>query len=292
MTLAAIISIVTPIIINRSTLYVIDQLDKKINGLIFIIQIGILLLYLNTTHTWILLILFILIEGLRHFIAKKDAAMKKQTMNYEKELDQMNETFKKVRSERHDFLKHISAIHFMLEKKQMNEAKTYLDDLVGTYEETNMSIKGEKGIVAGILNSSYRKATKLGISTDYDLDIPISSLPMTDQEIVSLIGNLLSNSIEACEEWQNNRGNQAYLSLEFFKRSGLFILICKNDSMPIPTHILDKLYQSFGHSTKEGEERGYGTKIVHDIVRKYNGLLDFTYKQEQFTVKIKIPALT
>jgi len=291
-TLSAIIAIIMLILFNRIIRYDMSQLDKYVNGLFFVIQFAVLLLYFNVTHTWILIILFIMIEFLRNLIVQKITKINTQVTNYEKEHDQMNETFKRIRSERHDFLKHISAIHFMLEKKQYNEVKTYLDELVGTYEETNMSIKGEKGVVAGILNNSYRKATKLGISTDYNLDIPISSLPMKDQEIVALIGNLLSNSIEASEEWQNQRGKQAYLALEFAKRSGLFILICKNNSMPIPTYILDKLYQSFGHSTKEGgEQRGFGTKIINDIVQKYEGYLDFTYKNEQFTVKIKLPAL-
>jgi LytT family two-component system sensor histidine kinase NatK len=67
-----------------------------------------------------------------------------------------NETFRPVRSERHDFLKHVSAIHYLLENKNNKEAKTYLDDLVDGYEETNLSIKGERGVVAGVLHQMYR----------------------------------------------------------------------------------------------------------------------------------------
>jgi two-component system, LytTR family, sensor histidine kinase NatK len=49
----------------------------------------------------------------------------------------INETFRIVRSERHDFLKHVSAIHYLLESEKNQEAKDYLDQLVDVYEETN-----------------------------------------------------------------------------------------------------------------------------------------------------------
>ena len=224
------------------------------------------------------------------FSAKERSRMEKDFDRLKEELAHINETFKIVRSERHDFLKHISAIHFTLEKGEYKEAKQYLDELVGKYEETNLSIKGEKGVVAGVLNDAYRRAKKISFSPYFDLDIPISSLPMKDVDIVSLISNLLSNALDACEEWQQKREQPPQLSLEFSKRSGLYILICSNSSLPIPTEILDRLYHTYGLTTKGEEHEGLGTKIIHDIVESYHGFLDFTYKKEQFTVKIKIPA--
>src|SRR5690606_14096687 len=129
----------------------------------------------------------------------------------------MNETFRIVRSERHDFLKHISAIHFMLEQGNASEAKKYLDDLVDQYEETNLSIKGERGTVAGILHHMYRDAKNASIDIVYDNDVPISTIPMSDQDLVALLGNLLSNSIDACIEWQKARPEKPHISLQFYK---------------------------------------------------------------------------
>ncbi|MGM8216114.1 sensor histidine kinase [Bacillaceae bacterium W0354] len=273
----------------------VKHLNGKINSSFFICHILIVLLYVAikpSFYYFIPLAIFICTEVLRLLLARELVMVNKQIISFEKEREQFNETFKIVRSERHDFLKHISAIHFMLEKKKNEEAKNYLDDLVGKYEETNLSIKGEKGVVAGILNDSYRRASKLGISLFYDFDVPISSLPLSDQDLVSLIGNVLANSIEACEQWQIERNEQALLSLEFYKRSGLYILTCKNQSLPIPTDILDQLYQSFGLTTKDDTHDGLGTKVISEIVKKYGGFLDFTYKQEEFLLKIKFPALT
>ncbi|THE12798.1 GHKL domain-containing protein [Bacillus timonensis] len=227
----------------------------------------------------------------RYALSKKVNTLLEEAKHFDEQRAQFNETFRVVRSERHDFLKHVSAIHFMLETNKNVEAKQYLDELVEGYKETNLSIKGERGVVAGILHQMYRKASALHIEVVYDFDVPLSTLPLSDQQIVTLIGNLLSNSIDACEEWQNKYNKQAFLTLQFYKRSGLFILQCKNSSLPIPTHVLDQLFVSYGKTTKGDGHKGLGTKLIQDVVHEANGFLDFVHKDEEFNIKIKIPAL-
>ncbi len=228
---------------------------------------------------------------MRKSSANKVASLARSLQQFEEQQNQINETFRIVRSERHDFLKHVSAVHFMLENKQYHEAKTYLDQLVDGYEETNLSIRGERGIVAGVLHQMYRQAQNKGIAVVYDLDLPLSTLPLSDQHIVALLGNLLSNSMDACEEWQSKHHEQALLTLQFYKRSGLYLLTCKNNSLPIPSSILDQLFHSYGNTTKGNGHEGLGTKMMKDIVEEHKGFLDFTYKKEEFLVKIKIPEI-
>ncbi|QDP42074.1 GHKL domain-containing protein [Radiobacillus deserti] len=239
----------------------------------------------------IFFLLFIGIEWIRYRWGREVTKSIMLVSEYEEQFDQMNETFRVVRSERHEFLKHISAIHFMLEHDNPQGARAYLNQLVENYEETNLSIKGEKGVVAGVLHQAYRRAKKSGVEVIYDLDLPISTLPMSDYDLVSLMGNILSNSIDACEEWQLHKKQKATLSLQFYKRSGLYLLICKNDTLPIPTQVVDHLFDSYGHSTKGEAHHGLGTKVIKDIVEAHQGFLDFVYKEEQFELKIKIPAV-
>lgn len=266
---------------------------QKWSNLLSLAQLFLLLPYLVVRSSWLpafFFIIFIIIEWVRWDVSTKFKVLQK---NYEQlEIDQihLSETFRVVRSERHDFLKHVSSIHYMLEHRHHEEAAAYLDDLVDGYEETNLSIKGEHGSVAGILHQMYNRGKSCGITMIYDVDMPLSTLPLPDKKIVTLLGNLLSNSIEASSEWLERNGNQASVSLQFYKRSGLYMLICKNPSLPISTSILDELYQSYGHTTKEGHE-GFGTKIIQETVKEFNGFLDFVYKEEEFTVKIKIPAI-
>jgi LytT family two-component system sensor histidine kinase NatK len=268
----------------------INSLGMWGNGLFFFMQ---LLLLIPGKMMWqgiASVLLFIGLELIRVMGARKLAALQQDVKQLGEQSTHFNEVFRVVRSERHDFLKHVSAVHFMLENEQYHDAKGYLDELIDGYKITNLSIKGERGIVAGVLHQAYQRAQAAGISIIYDLDLPLSTLPLADKHVVMLIGNLLSNSLEACEEWQKLRHEQGEIILQFYKRSGLYLLTCKNSSPPIPADVLDELFSSYGNTTKDGHE-GLGTKIIQEIIREYQGYLDFTYKDEEFSVKIKIPAI-
>ncbi|OIU68853.1 histidine kinase [Rossellomorea aquimaris] len=270
------------------------SLGANWNYSLCVLQIIIITVYLGTGPApvhGVLFLLFIGLEFLRIAGAWRISGLTQSNRQLEDEQKQLNDTFRVVRSERHDFLKHISALHFMLEHDEIREAKMYLNDLVDGYEETNLSIRGERGSAAGILHDMYRKGRKVGIEMIYDLDMPLSTLPLSDKDLVTLLGNLLSNSLEACEEFQKHKGKQAEISLQFYKRSGLYMLICKNDSLEIPPHIVDKLYASYGHTTKTGTHEGLGTMMIDDVVKKHGGYLDFIHKNETFMVKIKFPAV-
>jgi two-component system, LytTR family, sensor histidine kinase NatK len=210
----------------------------------------------------------------------------------EMEMQQLNDTFLAVRKQRHDFLKHVSAVQYMLDKGQFSEAKVYFGELLSGYEEVNLAIKGENGPVAGVLHHMQKKASAEGISIHYDLELPLSSLPMKDADIAALAGNILSNSIEAAAAYKASGFEDAYARLQFYKRSGLMILTCSNSTLPVPQPIIDSLFERFGMSNKEGEHEGLGTKIIKDIVLSYNGCLDYTHKGRSFEIKIKIPHIS
>lgn len=277
------------------TIYLfISCLSKGWHSFFFFLQFLLLVIYLLVPPSLVYvipLLIFIGLETLRHSFARKLYFLVHKLEESEKQAAQLNDTFRIVRSERHDFLKHVSAIQFMIENENYQEGKQYLDKMVGSYEETNLSIKGEQGIVAGTLHSFFQRGKAEGIDVVYDLDLPISTLPLQDNDIVALLGNLLSNSIDACIEWQEDTNKQALLTLEFYKKSGLYLLICKNNSLPIPNYILDNMFKSYGKTTKSKNHEGLGTKIINDIVTRHQGLLDFTFKQQEFTVKIKFPAI-
>ncbi|MFA1821722.1 sensor histidine kinase [Virgibacillus oceani] len=290
---ALLVALLVFLLYKRVILF-ISELGVLWNALLYGLQPLILIMYFVAAPSWLYLIPFILfigVELIRQGLSEKMSILNMLVENNEAERERMNETFLAVRSERHDFLKHVSAIHFMLENDQYLEAKKYLDGLVEGYEETNLSIKGERGTVAAILHQMYKRAKASGIDIVYDIDIPLSTLPLSDKEMTALLDNLLSNSIEAAEEWQDNNQSQAMLSLEFNKRSGLYIIICRNKTIPVPNDILDNLFHSYGMTTKSDGHSGLGTKQIHDIVIGHHGFLDFVHKDEQFTVKIKIPAI-
>ncbi|WP_231687689.1 sensor histidine kinase [Bacillus sp. CHD6a] len=289
------VAAVLAIYFHRKIVVEMERLGWKANSGLWIVQVLVVTIALGVSLPPRLavapMIVFVVCEYVRITTGQHFIRLQRELAQHEEQRAHINETFRIVRSERHDFLKHVSAVHFMLENDKAPEAKLYLDDLVENYEETNYSIRGERGVVAGVLHQMYRRGKAAGVSVVYDLDLPLSTLPIGDQQIVGLLGNLLDNSLDACEEWQRERGGQAILTLQFYKRSGLYILICRNHTLPVPVNVLDSLFDTYGHTTKGGGHEGLGTKIMKDIVEEHQGFLDFVCKDEEFTVKIKIPAI-
>lgn len=272
----------------------VASLRSRQNITLYCLQILILVLYPFIEKAWACLIFFLLfigVETVRHQLDKQLMAVNQLIFEQNREIDHINKTFLVVRKERHDFLKHISALHYMLENKKHEGAGAYLNELVEGYKVTNLSIQGEKGTVAGILHQSYQQGKIKGIEVIYDLESPVSSLPLSDPETTALIGNILGNALDASEEWQNTTGKQANITLQAYKRSGLFLINCKNHTNPIPNEVLDQLFKKHGLTTKTGKHEGLGTKIIADIVKKNQGHLDFIHKNETLTIHIKLPAI-
>ena len=201
---------------------------------------------------------------------------------------QFNETFQLIRKERHDYLKHIAAIQYLLEKNEYDETKSYINSIVNQFEETNLSIKGEHGAIASVLHTNFKRARAKNITINYQLEVPISSMPIVSAQLVELVGNMLENAIDACEEWQTTTGNQGIVELSLRKRSGLFIITCQNSTPILPVKVADELFTSTGITTKEGHE-GFGTAIIQTIVQKHHGYLEFTAEKNIFTLTCKIP---
>lgn len=203
---------------------------------------------------------------------------------------QFNETFQTVRKERHDYLKHVSAISYMLDKEDIDSAKNYMAKIIERYEETNLSIKGEQGAVASVLHSNYKAARDKGIIINYQLDVPISNIPIPTNELVELVGNIIENAVDACGEWQQESKEQGFVELSLRKRSGLFILTCQNSTLPLPQKVADQLFTTSGLTTK-AQHAGLGTTIIQQIVDNHNGFLDFITENNNFSIICKIPSV-
>lgn len=204
------------------------------------------------------------------------------------EQQHQNEVFQKVRAERHDFLKHVSIIQYLVESKNTKELSSYIHTLVDEYTHTNRSIQGEAGHVAALLYRYKEQAEASRITITYNLQVPLSFLPMDMLDQSKLIGNLLANCLEAAEEYTVTK-QQAIIQLQTSVHGGIFILEAKNHTKALSEETLSHLYKKFRISSKGNEHEGLGTYVIASLVQSYKGVLSYTYDAPIFSLKIKIP---
>ena len=198
---------------------------------------SIILLLLGATF-FVAVIVFALHLRLSLLAKNKEAAASLDLVLKEREA--MNETFRAIRAQRHDYLTHVGSLHYLIEEEKWDDARSYINELAAEYQSLNQSIKGEQGHVAAILHDTFVKAGQRGISVTYDLEVPFSSIALKQIDQSKLLGNLLSNALEAASSYALDN-DDAKISLSSTKKSGLYIVEVTNSTLPISSSQLEKL---------------------------------------------------
>lgn len=196
--------------------------------------------------------------------------------------------FHDIRTQRHDFLAHAGAIHYMLEQDRLTEARDYLSRLIGEYDRMNTGMRGEKAHMAAIVLKSMKQAEAAGVRMTLDLAAALSQLPLTSTNQSKLVANILNNALEAAE---TSGVAQPYVKMTSFISGGLYVLETENSTAPLPDDLIEGLYRSYGKSTKGTGHRGIGTYIIASLVEEAKGHLEFSAVKDRFLLKMKLPVI-
>lgn len=206
----------------------------------------------------------------------------------QEELDKVNMSFREVRSQRHDFLKHVSVVEFLLSKEEQAEAKDYFASLLEEYQRVNGSIQGEEGHMAAILLDKLQVANTHKVELKYELGIPLSGLPMDAVDQIKLIANLLDNAIDAALDCQVDIPRVTVTTHTY---GGIYIFEVSNHAHFNDPKVLDHLFDKYEITSKSGNHEGLGTFVIANVVKKYNGKLTFRYKDSILSIRIKFPII-
>lgn len=237
-------------------------------------------------HTGILIIAILLLYMILQFI-RQSYKQTLQVKYFTEEMNHFNDSFMQVSAQRHDYMKHIHALDYLLEKDGKSEASQYIGQLIPDYKRINASIKGEKGHIASVLLQFQTFAIDNDITFLMRLDKPLSYVPLQAYEQVQLIGNLLENAMEATNKATHTKRT---VSLTSSIVSGLYKLELSNPTKPIPNHIIDHLF-SRTHTSTKGDNHGIGTTIIASMIKKHLGTIDYTYNRKQLTIRISLPII-
>src|SRR5699024_4954655 len=210
-----------------------------------------------------------------------------QIQQLEKNIEQFNESYHTVSAQRHDFMKHVLALAYLLEKENVTEAKVYMQHLISDYQWVNQPIAGEQGHIASLLLYYQQIAHEQDVTFHVSTDQPLARIPLSPHEQVQLIGNLLENAVDAAKD---DRLKHSYVTLHSQIVSGLYKLEVTNSTKPIPNHIIDYLFSNSRQTTKT-HGQGIGTTIIANLVNSSDGTLKYTYYGTKIVIRITLPML-
>lgn len=105
---------------------------------------------------------------------------------------------------------------------------------------------------------------------------------MNDLDLSSILFNTIDNSIEAC---LNSNLENKYIYLQLYPDGNFLYYKIKNnyDASNSPCH--KKLFLN----KRDYIEKGYGLRIVRDIVEKYDGYIDIDKCDNEYSVTMVLP---
>lgn len=172
-----------------------------------------------------------------------------------KELLQELEHFK------HDYTAHGSVMLRLLEHKEYDLLKEYMQSVFANVEKTEECYDHPNLVVAILISQLKQKAKNVQIS--FVAMIQVEDFGMKDDELSSLLHNLVMNGIEATKTVPQE---YATVSLEAIYTKDGYTIRCYNPSMGVV---------SFEKTSKQNKkEHGFGGAIIEKIVKKYHGTVE------------------
>lgn len=206
-----------------------------------------------------------------------------QAKNQAEKYQSISENFDKQKKRTHEYKNQIECVESLLKKKQYSKLEEYVKGICGTLDKELDAIDTNNIIVNAILNTKYQEAEANGIVFVLRVN-DLSGLRIKDEDMVTILSNLLNNAIEACKKCDSNR---RILKLKFVNEDGMIKIGVRNTfNNPI-------LYENGEiQSTKlvRAEEHGVGIKNIIDVIEKYDGSYVIKDEKQEFYFSIIIPA--
>ena len=262
--------LIVPIIsflVNSVFLYVSDEYLEYSLILIF----GLLLINIS-----IYIIYNFIFEALDKDM--KNKILEKENILYREQFENTKKYIDVTRKLNHDFKYHLIHTKKLIENQENKNAINYIEDIFKLQEDSNKKFIDTgnyniDNIVNFKLNEAFNKSISINVESTIPYDIKISEF-----HIVSILGNLIQNAIEANEKVENNR----FINLEMkYKLNKLFIIISNRFDRNV------KIQNNKLVSTKNNKlEHGIGMENIHNFVKMYNGEVIYSYQDDIFTVEI------
>lgn len=219
-------------------------------------------------------------------VVSKEKEMRETCLSQERIKNQMamyqymEGVYSEQRKRTHEFKNHLICLSGLLKAGEYLKAKGYLNKINDNWVEEMDFINTNNMIVNSVINQKFKVAKKKGIPLLLSIN-DLGNLKMEEEDIVTLVANLLDNAIEACEKI--TKGNRV-IKLRFLDEGGKIIISVRN---PVAEQV------HFGEkglftTKKDKNEHGIGMLNIENVVRKYSGESICSCNDGYFTYSIII----
>lgn len=212
----------------------------------------------------------------------EDRIFRLQVKNQAEMYRSISENFDKQKKKTHEYKNQISCIETLVKKSQFTKLEEYVRGIYSKLDKELDAIDTNNIIVNAILNTKYQEAQENGIVFVLRIN-DLSGLRVKDEDIVTILSNLLNNAIEACKKCDVSR---RVLKLKFVNENGMIKIGIRNT---FDTPILYENGEIKSTKSVRTEEHGVGIRNIIDVIEKYDGSYVIKDDNQEFYFSIIIP---
>ena len=212
----------------------------------------------------------------------EDRIFRLQVKNQAEMYRSISENFDKQKKKTHEYKNQISCIETLVKKSQFTKLEEYVRGIYSKLDKELDAIDTNNIIVNAILNTKYQEAQENGIVFVLRIN-DLSGLRIKDEDIVTILSNLLNNAIEACKKCDVSR---RVLKLKFVNENGMIKIGIRNT---FDTPILYENGEIKSTKSVRTEEHGVGIRNIIDVIEKYDGSYVIKDDNQEFYFSIIIP---
>jgi two-component system, LytTR family, sensor histidine kinase AgrC len=196
------------------------------------------------------------------------------------QVNEVQNIYQTMRGWRHDYHNHMQTLKAHLAMNNYDLAGEYLNELENDLDSIDLLIKTGNMNLDAILNSKISLAKTKEIKIHCKANVP-GALIISDIDLCVLIGNLLDNAVEACEEIKEGEDKFMRIYIGLFKQQ--FYISVTNST----NEIIRKIDADY--ITKKRGNHGHGLKRIDIIVNKYHGFINRKNEPGVFVTEIMLP---
>lgn len=196
-----------------------------------------------------------------------------------KQFDTLAAHMDETRRARHDLRQHLAAVQSYID----HDDKKGLAEYVAVYKDRlpadTMEYFCANGVVNAVISYYAAQARDAGTSFAAKVTYP-KNYPVSDTDIIVLIGNLLENAVEACKR---DSADTKFIKLRVKQKGQSTLLVMVDNSCVSTVTFEDGTPLS---SKREGV--GIGVASVREIAARYDGVARFEQKDGVFYASVRL----
>lgn len=222
----------------------------------------------------------ILLYLLESIIAREDKVFREKIKGETDRYRSISQHLENQRKQVHEFKNQIMCIEGMLGSGETGATLNFLHKVTDSFNDYVDVIDTNNVIVNAVLNSKYKEAISKNIVFVLKAS-DLSNLILEDEDIVTILSNLLNNAIEACEKVKERKLIKVKITIE-----GEMIVISVKNTVSEPVKIINNQIET----TKSNKnDHGFGIENVQSAINKYKGTGVMNYMDGYFSFSIIIP---